>query len=320
MLNSPRTYLEVGENEKMRTPKEIIAKLQHVFSTVRKLNERLDELQINQGTILSHLHAQKTSKRLQDYEFKVFSQSGEDGIIQRLVQSIEIENKTFIEFGVEDFSEANCRFLLMKDNWRGFVIDGSKRNIERLKTAYFYWKYQLEARAAFITKENINALLAESTFEQNVGILSIDLDGNDYHILSAIDFYKPSILICEYNAVFGAKRKISIPYQPAFQRTQAHHSNLYWGASLSAMTYLAEKKGYALVGTNTTSTNAFYVRKDLVTEKLEVLSAEQAHSSSHFRDSRDAQGNFTFIAGDKRLDVIKGLPVFDVENNVIDSL
>ena len=58
---------------------------------------------------------------------------GEDGIIQRLVDVIEITEKTFIEFGVEDFSESNCPFLLMKDNWSGLVIDGSTKNISRLK-------------------------------------------------------------------------------------------------------------------------------------------------------------------------------------------
>ena len=92
-----------------------------------KIDRDLDAIKINQGRILSALNAQKKSSRLIDYEFRVFSQWGEDGIIQFLVSNLNIKNKTFIEFGVEDFSESNCRFLLMKDNWSGFVIDGSMK-------------------------------------------------------------------------------------------------------------------------------------------------------------------------------------------------
>ncbi len=66
----------------------------------------LGEIKINQGLILTELNRSKESKNIQHYEFKVFSQWGEDRIIQKLIDSIDIENKTFIEFGVEDFSES----------------------------------------------------------------------------------------------------------------------------------------------------------------------------------------------------------------------
>ena len=78
---------------------------------------------------LAGLNQAKHSSKLKDYEFKVFSQWGEDGILQCLTSTIEIPEKTFIEFGVEDFFESNCRFLMMKDNWRGFVMDGSAANM-----------------------------------------------------------------------------------------------------------------------------------------------------------------------------------------------
>lgn len=304
----------------MTSVKNLIARFQKALATLANINQRFDEVKINQGIIISNLNENKTSKNLKDYEFKVFSQWGEDGIIQHLTKSIEIKNKTFIEFGVEDFFESNCRFLLMKDDWKGFVMDGSSNSIQRLKQSYFYWKHHIDAVDAFITKDNINDLLAKSGFAEDLGILSVDLDGNDYYILEAIENFKPRILICEYNPVFGGTRKITIPYQPDFYRTNTHYSNLYWGASLAAMTYLANKKGYALVGTNTAGNNAFYVRKDLLNDKVEVLSVETAYSPSNYRESRDEQGKLSYIAADKRLDVIKGLPVFEVEKNIIESI
>ena len=98
-----------------------IATLRRLASTIRESTKSFDEIKINQGVILAQFNLHKRSTNIQDYEFKVFSQWGEDGILQHLTSVIEIPQKTFIEFGVEDFSESNCRFLLMKDNWRGFV-------------------------------------------------------------------------------------------------------------------------------------------------------------------------------------------------------
>jgi hypothetical protein len=301
-------------------PKIIIVRLKNILFNLYRINQLFDELKINQGVILSTLNKNKTSRLLEDYEFKVFSQWGEDGIIQHLINCVEITNKTFIEFGVEDFFESNCRFLLMKDNWRGFVIDGSKSNIDKLKQSYFYWKYHLEAVDAFITKENINELLEQSAFEKDIGILSVDIDGNDYYVLEAISFYNPRILICEYNSVFGKERKISVPYEPDFYRTKKHYSNLYFGASLAAMTHIAEKKGYTLVGTNSIGGNAFYVRNDLINEKLETLTTEQAYVPSNVRESRNRQGELTYITGDARRELIKGMPVFNVETNILEKL
>lgn len=304
----------------MTSPREMLARFRRAIAIILNVSEKFDEIKINQGLILSMLNAGKLSKNIRDYEFKVFSQWGEDGIIQHLARVVEIKNKTFIEFGVEDFMESNCRFLMMKDGWQGFVIDGAPSNIARLRESYFYWKYGVEARAAFVTAENINDLLAESGFEADLGILSIDLDGNDYYVLEAISFFQPRILICEYNPVFGPDRKISIPYRPDFNRTAAHHSNLYWGASLSAMTHIADKKGYSLVGTNSAGNNAFYVRKDLLNDKLEVLSVRDAYTPSNFRESRDKDGNLTHLSAGRKLEAIKGLPVIEVEKNVAESV
>jgi hypothetical protein len=281
---------------------------------------RFDQIKMNQGKILTRLHRGGSSTRLQDYEFKVFSQWGEDGIIQRLIEVVKLEQRTFIEFGVEDFFESNCRFLMMNDNFRGFVMDGSVDNVATCKNSYFYWKHALQARQAFITRDNINQLLAESGFGVDLAILSVDLDGVDYWVAESIERFTPRILIHEYNSVFGSQRKISVPYDASFQRSKKHFSNLYWGASLAALTYQANKKGYSLVGTNSAGCNAFYVRNDLVTDKLQVLSAEQAYTESAYRESRDAAGNLTYASGPDRLKAIAGLPVINVETGAEEVL
>lgn len=287
-------------------------KLFHTVSRWLTFDRRLDEIKINQGLILSGLNRHKRSSKLIDYEFKVFSQWGEDGILQFLVDNVEIRNKTFIEFGVEDFFESNCRFLLMKDLWQGFVIDGSSKNIDRLKGSYFYWRYPLQAMEAFITRENVNGLLDESGFDQDLGILSVDIDGVDYFVLERLQEWHPRILVVEYNDVFGMKNSVSVPYQSDFQRTQQHPSNLYYGASLSAFIHLLQERGYALVGVNSVGSNAFFVRRELLNDVVREMSIEDCYRTSCFRESRDVKGRLTFLSGSGRRDPISHLPLVDV--------
>lgn len=281
-------------------------------SSLLTLDRRLDEIKMNQGLILTELHKQKRSNLLSDYEFKVFSQWGEDGILQFLTQNLNIKNRTFIEFGVEDFFESNCRFLMMKDGWEGFVIDGSPDNIARLKSSDFFWRYPLHARASFITRENVRALLDDSGFDKDPGILSVDIDGVDYFILEQLDTWRPSILIVEYNGIFGRDRAVSVPYRPDFQRTAMHHSNLYYGASLKAFHHLCAARDYALIGVNKIGSNAFFVRRDLVNELIREVPLAACYRTSIFREGRDTAGKLTFAHGIQRRSAISAMPLVDV--------
>lgn len=265
------------------------------------------------GAMLSKQQTLLNTTDLNEYEFKIFSQFGDDGIIQYLIKNVAIKNKVFIEFGVENYLESNTRFLMMNNNWKGFVMDGSKEAIEDLKKQSWYWKYDLSAKAVFIERENINELLKETGFS-DIGLLHIDLDGNDYHIFTHLDLSKlnPAIVILEYNSVFGNERAISIPYQKDFVRTKAHYSNLYWGASLPALQYAADQKGYALIGSNLAGCNAYFVRKDLLGEKVKTVSVKEAYKESLYRESRNPDYSLSYLSGSERLHVIKGMPVINV--------
>lgn len=296
----------------------LLARLREKILTFLRLKERFDESAIRQGILLSLAHENRDFARLEQYAFKVFSQWGEDGILQYLVREVAIENRTFIEFGVEDFSESNCRFLMMKDHWRGFVIDGSAENIRRIRSSYYFWRYDLVAVEAFITRETINELLARSGMDYDLGILSVDIDGNDYHVLAAITGFRPRILICEYNPAFGQDRALTVPYRADFQRTRAHHSNLYWGASLPAFHLWAQRHGYVFIGTNDAGNNAFFIRADSMTDALCRLAAHAAPARSHFRESRDSDGRMTYLAPSDARRAIKGMPVIDLDNGDVE--
>ena len=298
--------------------KRLLDKLRALLALADRRREADDELKLLLGRVLAQTVAARSSyAALADLEFKVFSQFGDDGIIQYLAAHLPLRHRTFVEFGVEDYFESNTRFLLQKDNWSGFVMDGSAENIARLERAPFFWKHDLAARAAFVTRQNIRALLAEPVREWGgVDLLHIDLDGNDYWIWQEIDL-APSIVIVEYNSGFGIDRAITIPYADDFQRTRAHFSNLYWGSSLKALHRLGTQKGYAFIGCNGAGNNAYFVRRDVMNGRVAEVPLERGYVASKYRESRDRDGRLTLLAAGARAEAIRGLPVFDVEQDKV---
>lgn len=279
----------------------------------KSLHRRLNDLMVLQGRAIANQNRMSIFDSIHDAEFKVFSQFGEDGIIQYL-QQLVIKNgsdKRFIEFGVENYLESNTRFLLVNNNWRGLVFDGSRVNIESIKSQEFYWRNDLVAKNAWIDRDNINGLIKSEGFDGEVGILSVDIDGNDYWVWESIEVVNPIIVIVEWNSLFGDKAAISIPYSPSFQRTEAHFSNLYYGASIAALHHLGEKKGYKLIGSNSAGNNLFFVREDRM-GPLKALSPNDAYVESTIRESRDEKGDLSFKSRSEREALIKHLPVVDV--------
>ena len=256
---------------------------------------------------------------LSEAEFCGFSQWGEDGIIDWLVERLPGIPRVFVEFGVGDYRESNTRLLLHLRNWRGLVMDGSADHISDIRSQDMYWRHDLTAKCAFIDRDSINHLIVDAGFNGGIGLLSVDIDGNDYWVWQAIDVVSPAIVICEYNAVFGDRYQLTVPYQADFQRTRAHHSNLYFGASLSALIDLAGRKGYTFVGTNSNGCNAFFVRNDHAGDTLRAIGKVRSFPSA-IRESRDAFGQLTFASGESRVQAIRHLPVFDCESNVTKPL
>jgi hypothetical protein len=275
--------------------------------------QRLDAVRAQIGGLESRLLRSSEPTNLRDAEFRVFSQFGEDGIIQYLIQRVPIENEVFVEFGVEDYSESNTRFLLAHDNWRGLVMDGGGAHEAFLARTGLDWRHDIQGKTAFVDRDNINGLIRSAGIEGDIGLLSVDVDGNDLWVLEAIDVVSPRILVVEYNSNFGPEAAVTVPYDPRFERDRAHWSHLYWGASLAALDRVARHKGYVLVGGNSAGNNAFWVRED-VAGALEPVSVEHAYAVSRFRESRDESGELTHVGPrEARLRLIRDQPLWDVE-------
>ncbi len=290
---------------------KILNKIIEKLFKLKNLSKQQNELKILTG--LSLLERENDNSNINDHELKIFSQFGEDGIIDFLVKKINLKNKNFIEFGVEDYEESNTKFLLEAKCWNGLVFDSSRTFIDTIKKKDFYWRNNLIAVNAFITAENINDLIKKNFPHEEVGLMSIDIDGNDYWVWQAIKVYKPSIVIVEYNARFGFKKSVSVPYKKDFDRISEHYSSIYFGASLAALFKLGQEKGYSLVGTNLNGNNSFFIRNDLIKENnIKTFLPEECFHINSFNELRDRKGNILDRDKLKEKEILQKLPLVEI--------
>lgn len=301
----------------MATPADLLRKLKHFLRYPALRAE--ENAMLLAGLHLPRIHGAGSIERLRDAELRVFSQWGEDGIIQWLIRRIPIENDVFIEFGVEDYRESNTRFLLRNDNWRGLVIDGNPAHVRSIREERISVYHDLQSVCAFVTRENINDIIAGAGLRGDIGLLSIDIDGNDYWVWEAIDVVSPRIVVCEYNAIFGGRIAVSVPYDPAFRKERAHHSRLFFGASLGALCHLAERKGYVFAGCTSAGNDAFFVRKEFAS-LVPATTLADGFVPTRARDSRGIRGEKTFLAGDDRFRAIGHLHAVEVTTGRTASL
>lgn len=285
---------------------------QSLMRRLARIPQQLEHLRLAVGRLEMRQTAEQQS--FHKSEFQVYSQWGEDGLIQHLVRRVPIERPVFVEFGVEDYLEANTRFLLQHQNWFGLVLDGSRRNIEMIKQDAVYWRHSIKAVSAFINASNINVLLQDNGVTGDIGLLSIDIDGNDYWVWRAVDVISPRIVICEYNGLFGPRAAVTVPYDPGFVRSRAHYSCLLAGASLTALAHLGKQKGYRLVGINSAGNNAFFVRDD-VAGALPVEAPESVYVEPRFREARNRDGRLLLLGIEEARMLIARSEVVDVVTN-----
>ena len=293
--------------------RSILERFEQRLNTLQKELWRLEYMQEALGRIETRQLSSSEGQRLEDNEFRVFSQWGEDGIIQHLLRHIKIDRKIFVEFGVEDYRESNTRFLLVNNNWTGLILDGDSTNVRNIKTSRIYWAYNIKAEHAFVTAENINELLSENGITGEIGLLSIDIDGNDFWVWRAINVVNPVIVVVEYNHRFGNQAAVTIPYDANFDRTRTAEPLVYFGASLRALCWLAERKGYAFVGCNSNGVNAFFVRKDKLPSAIRELTPGEGYVEGKFTETLSADGTPNKVNLEEERRMIMRFPLVNVE-------
>ena len=226
---------------------------------------------INRMLAEINYHNLLKSKRYEDnrhlinHGFKVYSQADEDGIINEILNRIPNTSKTFIELGIQDGKECNTLYLL-KSGWKGLWVDMSTNldNFEKEFSNHLNKNLVFEKRR--ITKDNVNSIIEKKKdfLGSTIGLLSIDLSINTFHILENLDIYKPNIVVTEYNA----KLRDNIEWICEYDENGIWDGSDKFGASLKSFEIMMNSKGYNLVGCNITGVNAFFVKKECINDKF----------------------------------------------------
>jgi hypothetical protein len=202
---------------------------------------------------------------LSSYELRVFSQNGEDGVLDELLRRAGSTGAGFVEFGAGSGAENNCALLADVHGWPGLFIEADAAAHGRLSRKYGP-RDDVRTPRAHVTPKNIEQLLAEHDVPAEFDVLSIDIDGPDYWVWKAIRRFAPRIVVIEFNSALEPGRRLVQPHD----RNDPWDRTTYFGASLEAMASLGEQKGYRLVHLELTGTNAFFVCADLPGEYPEA--------------------------------------------------
>ena len=181
-------------------------------------------------------------------EKKIFSQNGEDGILEAIFDRIGEGQKYYVEFGTENGNEVNTRFLREQKNWTGLLMDGGHSNPA------------INLHKEFITASGVCGLFEKYKVPRpSIDLLSVDIDFFDLHVLKRIleCGYEPRVLIAEYNSALGAYRSATVP--SSLPETSTWDGSNFFGASILAFSKLAREYNLSLLYADKLGINLFFV-------------------------------------------------------------
>ena len=248
LLTNTEKHQRLARRERRKAFEKLDALLRHDY---------LDDL------LVDDLPAQIGSRR-----FNLLSQNEEDGMILALLQAVGVKTRSFVELG-SGMSGGNSAMLASELGWRGLMVELDPDRVEKCAER-FGRSGTVHCHCAEISPDNINQLIEDHDLAGEVDFFSLDIDSFDYWVLEAMTVCRPRIMVLEYNAHYGPEAAVTVPLgAPLADGPKGYH-----GASLAAMTKLADRKGYRLLACDRSGTNGFYLRKDLRPDVAAVPVAE----------------------------------------------
>ena len=190
---------------------------------------------------------------LLDYKKDKYSQQGEDGIISKILEIIPESDNWCVEFGAWDgLFLSNTRSLIESRDANAVLIEADKDRFDMLRNNYK--KYSnvttINDFVGFEEKDSLDSILKGTSIPNDFDLLSIDIDGNDFHVWNAMSVYKPKVVVIEFNPTIPSHINFVQPKDPLVQQ----------GASLRSLVELGREKGYELI--SVLPCNAFFVKKE----------------------------------------------------------
>lgn len=246
--------------------------------------------------------------RIDEVGFRVYSQTDEDGILLYLFALLGSGRRHAIEMCAGSGLECNSSNLIINHGWHALLFDGDEEKV-RFGKRYFSSNkntcvFPPLFVSSWITRGNVNELIAKHGFTGDIDLFSLDLDGVDYHIWKAMDVVTPRVVVVEYNNILGPERSVTVPYADNFNgyaMSVTDGTPNYFGASLAAFVKLGREKGYRLVGTNRYGYNAFFVRNDLMPDLLPEVQARDCFA--HPKNKWDIEHRYPLVRDKEWIEV-----------------
>ena len=195
----------------------------------------------------------RASTWLLDHQRSVYSQTGEDGVIEKILETLPEADKWCVEFGAWDgLVYTNTRNLIENKDFSAVLIEAAEDRFVDLKRNFANRKnvFPVNRFVGFMDDDNLDVILSATPIPLDFDLLSIDIDGNDYHVWKAFSKYRPKAVVIEFNPTIPTQVEFVQPADPAVNQ----------GASLLSIVKLGKEKGYELVCVM--QFNAFFVRKE----------------------------------------------------------
>jgi hypothetical protein len=227
-----------------------------------------------------------------DYGFRVYSQYEEDGLLLYIFAAVGFGSKRVVEICAGDGRECMATNLIINHQFDGLLFDGNDKRVTAGRQFFAshkdtFWRPPSFQRA-WITVENVNALLVEQGFQGEIDLLSLDLDGIDYWIWKALDVVRPRVCVFETNNIIPSSLSLTVPYSDEFDSSwdKPDPEREFRSVSLRALTKLSQKKGYRLIGAHRHGFNVFFIREDLATNIFPTITVDQVHDNPSTRQAQ----------------------------------
>ena len=283
---------------------------------LRIQNELASKLLGASSAINASKAARSTYRYLWDAEVRVFSQWGEDGILEYLFDLVGLHKPKIVEFGAGNFSECNSRFAAEYRNASVYAVDMREDLVQEVQSLDIYWRNSIYPVCDFITPDS--AKMHQRLAEQKLGgidCISIDIDGNDYWVLQSLNLSNVQVVVCEYNPLYGANLACTIEKNDFFDRTKEHFSWLHYGMSLRAAIDLLGISDFVFVGSNRAGNNAFFIKKnyaDLLSFDLPDICQLRDFVDWRIRESRDEHGNLSYLTKEEAISIISDCKLVNI--------
>jgi hypothetical protein len=263
-------------------------------------------VQISQRLFSEQLRNHAAPLDFREIGFSIYSEFEEDGILLAIFSVIGHGNRLLVEIGCGSGNQNNSANLIINNYWNGLLIDADEQSCSQANTFFrnnpHTKLFQPTVLCSTVTPSNVNNLLREHVdMGLEVDLLSLDIDSIDIFVLEALTVIQPRVILVEVNARWkeGESKTYPIEHEsgPVFD---PELGMIFGGASLEAFQRLMRRKGYKLIGSNSMSTNCFYLRCDISHPRLPEVSAasvlNRPRALSIQKRCRERLGDFPWAA------------------------